>query len=56
MAGQVDEDDPIVVRDGGQLQAPVVGTGAEAMEKEERRRLAIRPAAALVVDVRPLRR
>jgi hypothetical protein len=52
VAGKVDEDDTIVVRDGRQLEAPVIGTRAEAVEKEERRRLAIGPAATLVVDVR----
>jgi hypothetical protein len=56
MTGQVDDDDAIVVADGRELQAPVVATGAEAMEKEQRRRVAIRPPTALVVDVRPLRR
>jgi hypothetical protein len=56
MTGQVDEDDAIVLGDGRQLQAPVVGTGAEAVEKEKRLRVGIRPPAALVVDVRPLRR
>jgi hypothetical protein len=52
---QIDEDHPIVVGDGRQLQAPVVSTGAEAVEKQQRRRIGVVPATALVVDVRPPR-
>jgi hypothetical protein len=56
VARKVDEDHAIVVGDGGQLQAPVVRAGAEAVEKDDRRRIAISPAPTLVVDVRLLRR
>jgi len=52
VARKVDKDDTIFVHDGRQLEVPVIGTGAEAVEKEDGRRLAIRPPAALVVDVR----
>jgi hypothetical protein len=55
VSGKVDEDHAIVVGDGGQLQAEVVGTGAEAMKEDKRRRVSIVPTPALVVDVRLLR-
>src|SRR2546425_9760439 len=47
---------PMVTLERGNLPGPIVGAGAEAVQEDDGRGVGRAPAAALVVNVRPLRR
>src|SRR5205807_1423069 len=56
VTGKIDEEQPVVALERGDLPDPVVGAGAEAVQEHDGRGGGRTPAATLVVDVRPLRR